>query len=231
MKLTAAILSVAMLSFSAHVSAEIFTSQSGDEFRTVDVASEGDELAVLHYDTGLEWLNVRETWQMSMKDVTNALQGDLQGWRLPTNEEVEVLISSFFSGWNYSNPVRNVISDHWSYHPVDEFGRMFGNGGVSATYTMGKYYDETGVIRVAGGYIDGSNPALIHGPNSQYSYGTNSAHYGVFLVSDGGLTIDSINDPSLNINNANAPINSVSTPVAAVTGLLAIGMFGRIRRK
>ena len=89
MKLTATILSVAMLSFSAHVSAEIFTSQSGDEFRTVDVASEGDELAVLHYDTGLEWLNVRETWGMSMEDVNNALQGDLQGWRLPTNEEVE----------------------------------------------------------------------------------------------------------------------------------------------
>lgn len=231
MKLTAAILSVAMLSFSAHVSAEIFTSQSGDEFRTVDVASEGDELAVLHYDTGLEWLNVRETWGMSMEDVSNALQGDLQGWRLPTNEEIEVLISSFFSGWDYSSETYTTIRNHWSYHPVDEFGRMFGNGWTSATYTTGKYYDESGVIRIAGGYTNGSNYALIYGPDASYSFDDTDTKYGAFLVSDGGVTIDSINDPLLNINNVNAPVNSVSTPAAAVTGLLAIGMLGRIRRK
>lgn len=231
MKFTAAILSVAMLSFSAHVSAEIFTSQSGDEFRTVDVANEGDELAVLHYDTGLEWLNVRETWGMSMEYVNNTLQGDLQGWRLPTNEEVDVLISSFFSGWNYSSTTYATIRDHWSYHPVDEFGRMFGNGVTSATYTTGKYYDENGSVRIAGGYVNGSNYSAIYGPNSTYSYAATDSRYGAFLVSDGGVTMSSINDPSLNINNANAPVNSVSAPMAAVTGLFAVGMFGRIRRK
>ncbi|APD92285.1 hypothetical protein BM525_20705 (plasmid) [Alteromonas mediterranea] len=231
MKLTAAILSVAMLSFSAHVSAEIFTSQSGDEFRTVDVANEGDELAVLHYNTGLEWLNVRETWGMSMEGVTNALQGDLQGWRLPTSEEVDTLISSFFFGWNYSSTTYTTIRDHWSYHPVDEFGRMFGNGGTSKTYTTGKYYDENGVIRIAGGYVNGSKYSLIFGPNASYSYADTDTRYGVFLVSDGGVTMDSINDPSLNINNANAPVNSVSAPMAAVTGLFTVGLFGRIRRK
>lgn len=231
MKLTAAILSVAMLSFSAHVSAEIFTSQSGDEFRMVDVASEGDELAVLHYDTGLEWLNIRETWGMSMADVNNALQGDLQGWRLPTNEEVEVLISSFFSGWDYSSETYTTIRDHWSYHPVDEFGRMFGNGGTSATYTIAKYYDESGVIRIAGGYVNGRVYSLIYGPESSYSHDETDTRYGAFLVSDGGVTMSSINDPSLNINNVNAPVNSVSAPMAAVTGLFAVGMFGRVRRK
>ncbi len=231
MKLSTAILSVALLSFGAHANAEIFISQSGDEFRTVDVANEGDELAVLHYDTGLEWLNVRETWGMSMEDTNNALQGDLQGWRLPTSEEVDTLISSFFSGWDYSSNTYSTIRDHSSKHPVDEFGRMFGNGVMSRTYTVGRYYDESNVIRIAGGYTNGEYYALIYGPNTSYSYADTDTRYGTFLVSDGGVTMASLNDPSINANNTNTPASSVNAPATALTGLFAMGLFGRIRRK
>jgi hypothetical protein len=63
---------------------------------------------------------------------------------------------------------------------------------------------------------------------------TSSAHYlGVFLVSDGGTTLSSINDPSLNINNSAAPINNaVSVPLPATLGLLGLSLAGfGLRRK
>lgn len=51
----------------------------------------------------------------------------------------------------------------------------------------------------------------------------------MLLVSDGGTTLSSINNPSLNINNANDPINSV--PLPATTLLFAFGAAGFLRRK
>lgn len=48
--------------------------------------------------------------------------------------------------------------------------------------------------------------------------------YGVYLVSDGGLTLSSINNPEININNPKSPINQVSD-VSAHAGLGILGMF------
>jgi len=45
---------------------------------------------------------------------------------------------------------------------------------------------------------------------------------GVLLVSDGGVTLSSINDPSLNIQNPQAPINQVSAPLLGGFGLMTI---------
>jgi hypothetical protein len=54
--------------------------------------------------------------------------------------------------------------------------------------------------------------------------------YGVYLVSDGGTTQSSLNDPSLNANNANAPS---SVPLPATAALLGLGLlgFGARRKK
>jgi hypothetical protein len=55
---------------------------------------------------------------------------------------------------------------------------------------------------------------------------------GVFLVSDGGTTLSSIENPSLNINNANAPINQVPLPTTlGLLGLAVSGMSFRRRSK
>jgi hypothetical protein len=53
------------------------------------------------------------------------------------------------------------------------------------------------------------------------------SHVGVYLVSDGGLTLSSKLDPSVNINNPNAPINQVSTPAISGALLLLLLFFRR----
>lgn len=55
---------------------------------------------------------------------------------------------------------------------------------------------------------------------------------GVYLVSDGGTTLSSINDPSININNPKAPINmaDVSAPVGLATAGVLMLMLGARRR-
>ena len=68
---------------------------------------------------------------------------------------------------------------------------------------------------------------------SSYIDTTASSSLSVFLVSDGGTTLSSINDPTININNPNAPINmaDVSAPAGVVaTGLMAF-MLGFRRKK
>lgn len=62
------------------------------------------------------------------------------------------------------------------------------------------------------------------------SYSTTDVKYsnvGVYLVSDGGLTLSSKLDPTVNINNPNAPINQVSTPSISGALLLLLLLFRR----
>lgn len=58
------------------------------------------------------------------------------------------------------------------------------------------------------------------------------SRFGVWLVSDGGTTLTSINNPTLNLNNPKAPINMAD--VSAPAGLAAAGvlmlMLGARRR-
>jgi parallel beta-helix repeat protein len=62
---------------------------------------------------------------------------------------------------------------------------------------------------------------------NDYDYTDNS--YGVYLVSDGGTTLSSQQDPSINANNANAPAANVSAPV--LLGLMSLGLFGFASRR
>ena len=55
------------------------------ELISSDYLSEGDSLAALDTETGLEWLSLSETNGMSINDALDAINGGkLDGWRLPT---------------------------------------------------------------------------------------------------------------------------------------------------
>lgn len=64
---------------------------------------------------------------------------------------------------------------------------------------------------------------------SRYDFDFSNVYSGVFLVSDGGETKSSIDNPNLNINDPSAPINTVSTPV--LMSLLSFGGLMVARRR
>jgi hypothetical protein len=228
-KLSALILALSCF----HANAEMFTSLSNDEFISTDVYAEGDNLATLHYETGLEWLDLTETDGMSINDANDALNGRLAGWRLPTNEEVETLITSFFAGYDYTQSTYATVRESGATNPMFAYNRIFGEGGSYSygNYTVGKYYDESNIIRIAGGYINGSSYSVLYGIDSQYSYTPTSPTYGVYLVSDGGVTRSSKLDPTLNSNNPNAPIGDVPAMAMGGLGILALGLRRRAKQK
>jgi hypothetical protein len=119
-----------------------------------------------------------------------------------------------------------------------------GNDWSYASY--GLFKNDDGNIVMSGehrrNYWNGSYYTIYH--NYDVAVTSDAIKYangGYFLVSDGGLTLSSINDPQLNINNPNAPINqqpeppiippvvNVSSPLMglSVLGLLCVALTRR----
>jgi hypothetical protein len=215
-------------------------------FVQTDWSTTGDALATLHEETGLEWLNLSETNNMSINGVQALLDTTYSGWRLPTRSEVSTMMNDVFSEVTISEerfsqqvyyPVYNpsIGSDHLFFQTIghdasrairglyinDQYGQRESE---TSTYTVlfaGMYYLTTS--RATALNINANSPTSIAGED--YFTG----QYGVYLVSDGGTTLSSQLDPSININNAAAPINDVSAP--ALLGLMGLGLFGFAARR
>lgn len=214
----------------ATLAAGLISTQASAAFVSTDWKVAGDKQAILHEETGLEWLKLDHTFNYSVRSVLNRIEnGELAGWRLPTAQEVNKLFIDFFS------PL-NVFVGHTTssvYRPkVSLFSSYFGQVWVSGSgwHGKGRYQDENGVWRYAG-----QSTGNFYGLRENRwlgSFDSNWIGEGVFLVSDGGTTLSSINDPTLNINNPNAPINMAD--VSAPAGLAAAGvlmlMLGARRR-
>ncbi len=54
--------------------------------------------------TGLEWLDVAETYRQLLAEVDSRLSSDLQGWRYPTLNEMEGLLDSAGGIGPYTGP-------------------------------------------------------------------------------------------------------------------------------
>ena len=205
-------------------------SQAG--FIDTDWKVSGDGLATLHEETGIEWLKVTNTLGQSVDDVQADLApgGSLEGWRIPTSEEIVTLWEANFAGSSVLNNPQGTRRNYSLYtqQAQDWVSNM---GEVAPSPTIRSYglgYKENGQL----GFFGVSRAS---GQTSYwYGYGDNTTDYtnqymGVLLVSDGGVTLSSINDPSLNIQNPQAPINQVSAPLLGGFGLMTIGLMLRRR--
>jgi hypothetical protein len=206
---------------------------------STDWKSTGDKLATLDESTGIEWLDLTQTDGMSIDTAESLLSSRFEGWRLPTRSEVtQLMVNAFPSQASFvqgsgSKGLTNTTTDN----EADNFRLMFGTTQVSSNYdsTLGMFKNDPGgqySALMSGAYDRKYDDRITLYSNlntTTYTSYSNTS-YGVYLVSDGGTTQSSLNDPSLNANNANAPS---SVPLPATAALLGLGLlgFGARRKK
>jgi hypothetical protein len=208
------------------------------ELISTDWKNTGDGLATLDESTGIEWLDLTQTDGMSIDAAESLLSSTFAGWRLPTRTEVTQLMINAFPSQTYMQgtgyyTATNTTADN----EVDNFSQLFGITYSNSTldYSMGIFKNNPGEnysVIYSGVRDRRSDEHVGFYLNQYFNNDTNAAasHLGVYLVSDGGTTLSSINDPSLNANNANAP---ASVPLPATAALLGFGLlgFGARRKK
>lgn len=206
-----------------------------------DWQAEGDSLATLDEATGIEWLDLTQTKRMSINQVEGLLSSTFSGWRLPTRSEVtEMMMTAFTSqaitlqgagAWQFTGSTLNNQADNFRAL----FGKTYSN--ASSDYSRGLFKNDIGesISVIQSGVSDTiNNSHLTLYSSSAVTNNINYSHvsFGVYLVSDGGTTFSSINNPLLNANNANAPINApISVPLPATVLLMGLGLTGLVRRK
>ncbi|APD91959.1 hypothetical protein BM525_18935 (plasmid) [Alteromonas mediterranea] len=196
------------------------------ELVSTDWKTEGDALATLDTETGIEWLDLSETDELSIDTVISMTSagGEFEGWRLPTQSEVTALLQTLFPAGISTGKQTSTAKYGES---VSAFYELFGYTATDTPRAYGLYQrDDTGAVRMAG--ASGSDTVFANYSHSVYSTTLSHTYYGVWLVSDGGDTLSSINDPSLNIMNANSPYN---VPLAGSGALALLALGAGVRKK
>jgi hypothetical protein len=183
------------------------------------------------------WLDLTQTDFMSIDQAERlTVEGStFEGWRFPTRAEVAQMMANAFP----SQASRFQTQNSWggtnttTDNEADRFRALLGNtyGYSSDDYTAGISKDSSSSSFISGVYDRRDDDYVTLYSNHSYGYGHlhRDSKYGVYLVSDGGITQSSRQDPSINANNAAAPINSVSAPT--LLGLMGLGFFGFTARR
>jgi hypothetical protein len=210
------------------------------ELVNTDWENAGDNLATLDTETGIEWLDLTQTDGMSINHVESLLNSTFSGWRLPTSSEVtEMLVNAFPSESNfYEFGTGSVLKYSATVNTeVTDFTALFGvtrnSNGNDYTYGIFKSSSNpTSNVMFSGARKSTAPNEVILFSNINASSDLNSSWdaRGVYLVSDGGTTLSSQLDPSLNANNANAPAVA-DVPVPTTLGLMGLGVLGFVTRR
>lgn len=218
----------------ATLAAGFVSVQANAAFVSTDWKVAGDKYATLDTETGLEWLDLTRTAGQSIDDVAARLTTTYKGWRFPTFTEIIDLMTVMFpmhSAYAVTTPLAG--SGTASKNAARTFSDLFLTGvTTSPRWAEGLFTRDNGVVSMTGVYYGNNSQYWTPNNNYVYSSSTKNTQFGVYLVSDGGTTLSSINNPALNINNPNAPINMAD--VSAPAGLAAAGvlmlMLGARRR-
>ena len=164
----------------------------------------------------------------------------LIGWRMPTFDEIKRLaialaptIQTPESHYGYVSGVYANEFKMLGSNVPNHFYGIYENNNVSYglslystnssapnTLSSGEMYFGYNLASHGGGYRGGSTGLDVF-----------RVYEGVYLVSDGGTTLSSLNDPMLNANNPNSPANQQPVPVNAPVSLLALALIALGFRK
>lgn len=222
------------------LAAGLVSVQANAAFVSTDWKVAGDKYATLDTETGLEWLDLTRTAGQSIDDVAARLTTTYKGWRFPTFTEIIDLMTVMFpmhSAYAVTTPPTGPGTA--SKNAAWTFSDLFLTGVTTSPRSAeGLFTRDNGVVSMTGVHYQNSSQYWTPNNNYVYSSSTKNTKFGVYLVSDGGATLSSINNPLLNINNPNAPVNQVpeapaDVPVHTGFGLLGLllAAFGLRRRK
>lgn len=211
----------------------LFASASHADFIDTDWKVEDDAKATLDTSTGKEWLKFENTKGITYTELLSELGvgGEFEGWRLPTVREVKDVVlqislhttlNSNINTLDYRESLGYMSS--WAITWREVFGLSARPADRSLSY---------GVVQDTSGQFLMFGNNRIHANATQYFYAnwTKSSNYednsqfSYYLVSNGGTTKSSIDDPSINI-----AVRDASSPLSASIMLLA-GLFFVKRKK
>lgn len=223
----------------------LISAQANAAFVETDWKAQGDGLATLDTDTGIEWLDVSETYNLTLEQINSRLSADLSGWRYATFDEVVNMVSSFFGSPSSSWVSQTMPSLDSTAEERNLWRSLFGTSTIGdgawdgiSLGAVRKDAANDALWSLFGAYRYGNDVTyVVPVTGNSYSYSAQNGFSGYFIVSDGGTTLSSINNPNLNINNPNAPVNqapdaTADVPVHAGFGLLGLVLmaFGLRRR-
>ncbi len=225
------------------LAAGLISTQASAALVSTDWTTVGDTKATLDTETGLEWLDLTLTAGNSYTSISQD-PSLYPGWRFPTITEVKGLFDRYLSYYTQKVPANGLVSNYSHYRSEAVlFRTLFGMTSDGKDYlTNGFVYDDEKKRVTLFGFVTAPSTAYSiftydYTPGT-YTLNSKNSLDGWFLVSDGGTTLSSINNPMLNINNPNAPVNQstdtpADVPVHAGFGLLGllIMTFGIRRRK
>lgn len=214
------------------LAAGLISAQANAALVSTDWKTVGDAKATLDTVSGLEWLDLTLTAGNSHTSISEN-PSLFPGWRFPTITEVKSLFDRYLSYYTQRVPTSG-LTNNISHQRAEAvlFRNLFGMTYDGQDYrTNGFVYDEEKNRVTLFGFV--TAPSVLY---SIFTYDYTPGSYtldskynitGWFLVSDGGTTLSSINDPMLNVNNPKAPVNQVpeipaDVPVHAGFGLLGL---------
>ena len=217
----------------------LMTFNANAEWMYTDWLEEGDQAATLDIETGIEWLKLYNTNTMTFEAVEAEMEtgGLFEGWRFPTVNEVKEWSLSLIKTQDVIDNIDTLqysrslsYNSDWAFDWRDANGRPYSQGN-DRVQSFGLFRDDNGTIFLNGvvrRFTNQTQEVYLNLDWTDTDYAENQPGAGIFLVSDGGDTLSSQNNPSLNINNPDAPINEV--PITFI-GLLAFAGLLVTRRK
>lgn len=186
-------------------------------FEKTDWNTVGDKMVTVDTSTGLEWLNLVATDNMSVGTVNAFLSTKFAGWRLPTNAEVVAMMSGVFNVPSSTLEFNQTTARSPSTlnSGANYFAKMMSNGALTTANHLGLYYDEDNILRATGVYLnDFGTYAYITGLENSVSYGINSHFSSISNIGGVMLVRDS------------ASIEPEPVPVPSPFGLGLLGLLG-----
>ncbi len=221
----------------------IFSSAAQAELVSTDWLVEGDSKATLDTKTGVEWLDLSETKGKSIAQVQALLDTTYSGWHLATKRQVFDLFANSFSFVDFDYGARNVgVSEsNYAISETTNFISKFGSFRTSNAEQVNGLFlnnevEESGVSSASAVYFwrtyyrDQKVNIGLDMTSASYTVNNNFSTLGVYLVSYGGTTLSSINDPSINLDENGAPAIA-SVPLTASVGFLGLALLAGARRK